>query len=100
MELRVDERLVLLSTLPTEGSLTTIKIVKDLRNDLSFTEAEHQVLNFREENDQVMWDLGVDEVDIDIGPKAHVLIADLLTDLADNEKLTEGHLAVYDKFVE
>jgi len=47
MKLSVFERMILLNTLPAEGDLTTLKIVRGLRESLSFTEEEHAALNIR-----------------------------------------------------
>ncbi len=46
MKLTVLERLLLLNLLPEAGNLTTIRIVRELRESLSFTEDEHEVLRF------------------------------------------------------
>ena len=51
MELTVGERLILLSVLPEEGDFTTLKVVKDMRMNLSFTEEEHKEYKFRSGGD-------------------------------------------------
>ena len=47
MKLTIPERLVLVNILPPEGDYTTLKLVRKLRESLSFTEEEHKQLNFR-----------------------------------------------------
>jgi len=47
MKLTIPERLVLVTILPAEGDYTTLKLVRKLRESLSFTEEEHKQLNFR-----------------------------------------------------
>ncbi|KKL25025.1 hypothetical protein LCGC14_2409420, partial [marine sediment metagenome] len=47
MKLTIPERLVLVTILPAEGDYTTLKLVRKLRESLSFTEEEHKELNFR-----------------------------------------------------
>ena len=42
--LSVKGRLMLLGILPAEGDLTTIRIVRELREGLSFSETEHKQL--------------------------------------------------------
>jgi len=66
MKLSVLERILLLNALPSEGSLTTIMIIRELRESLSFSEDEHKVLNFRDEpNGSIKWTENIDkEVEI------------------------------------
>jgi len=51
MKLTVQERVVLVTILPAEGDYTTIKLVRKLRESLSFSEEEHKQLNFRNRYD-------------------------------------------------
>ena len=55
MDLTVRERLLLLQILPRQGDLTTIKIVRRLREELSFDEDEHRQLNFQQTDGQLTW---------------------------------------------
>lgn len=48
MRLNVLERLLVLGLLPESGNLTTIRIVRKLREALSFNEEDHEVLIFRQ----------------------------------------------------
>jgi len=101
MFLSVVERLTLLGILPEQGSLTTIKIVARLREDLSFDEAEHARLNFRPSDDgqRVQWDItGSMEKDVEIGPKALGAVYDALKALDEQEKLTAQHISLCEKF--
>ena len=47
MKLTIPERLVLITILPAEGDYTTLKLVRKLKESLSFSEEEHKQLNFR-----------------------------------------------------
>jgi len=95
----VVERLLLLSLLPAEGDLTTLRIIRKLREDLSFSEEEHKALNFRAEGGQTLWEAGGDiSKEIAIGPKAHVLIVDTLTKMDKEKKLRVDHLSLCEKF--
>jgi len=102
MELTVFERLILLNILPREGNITTIKIIRQLRDELSFTEEEHAALQFKSEEDgRVLWRKEADKPkNVNIGVKAHGVIADRLKELDKQKKLTEQHLSVWDKFNE
>ena len=100
MELGVGDRIILLSILPIEGDFTTIRIVHDLKQALSFTEEEHKTLQIKVEGDQIKWG-GADGVkEISIGPRAHVLIGDTLKELDSEKKITEDHLSLWEKFVD
>jgi len=101
MELKVFDRLILLNILPKEGDFTTLKIVRKLREDLSFSEDEHKTLGFKQENGNVQWKQDGDiPKDITIGEKASDLIADVLKKLDKEKKLTDQHYELYEKFVE
>ena len=101
MELSVFERLTLLNVLPAQGDITTIRIVRQLREDLSFSEDEHEQLNFKAEDDVTMWNPEADVVkDVEFGEKAREVVVKAFEKLGDNEAFTEQHLAVYDRFME
>lgn len=101
MELSVLERLLLLNILPKEGDFTTLKIVRTMRDDLSFSEEEHKILQFTQEGDQLRWKSGADKPkQINFGEKATDLIVEALKKLNTDKKLTEQHMGLYEKFVE
>lgn len=102
MLLSTFERLLVLSVLPREGDLTTIKIVRDLKSDLSFTEAEHKTLNFTQDpvTNGVKWEAQIEPVEISIGPKALTVIIDAFAALDKAKKLSLEHLPVYERFLE
>ncbi len=95
------ERLVLLGTIPSEGDFTTLKIVRKLREDLSFSEDEHKKLNLVTENGLVTWDNSKDEPkEVELGEKAKDIIVNSLKKLNDSKKLTESHFDLYVRFIE
>ena len=99
IELNVIERLALLQLLPNEGNLLTLRIVRQLREDLSFDEAEHAALQFRQEGDQLRWNVAANEDKaVPFGAKAMQLIQDKLGKMNDEGKLREEHLSLCDKF--
>jgi len=100
-ELTVIERLVLLNILPKEGDFTTIKLVRKLRENLSFDEDEHKKLNFVQDGDQVRWNQeALSSRQIQIGEKMTDIIHNALKKLNDEKKLTNEHFSLYEKFVE
>lgn len=99
MILSVYERLTLLNILPVQGDLTTVRIVRQLREALSFDEAEHAALQFRVDGQQVQWRTEAEHhKDVDIGVKAMAIIHDVLDKLNRDKKLTEAHLTLCEKF--
>jgi hypothetical protein len=96
------ERLLLLSILPKEGDFTTLKIVRKLREGLSWTEAEYAERKFTTSPEgNTSWTLGnPDAVEIPIGEKATDIIVEALKKLNDEKKLTEQLYSLYEKFVE
>ncbi len=100
MELTVLERLLLLNLLPPEGDLTTLRVVHNLRQDLSFSEAEHELLKFVQTDGRITWDTTQDHLkEVGIGLRATNIIVGRLTELSTQKKLTEQHLTLCDKFV-
>jgi hypothetical protein len=101
MELKVYDRLILLNILPKEGDFTTLKIVRKLREDLSFSESEHAALQFKQDGGNVQWKQGGDiPKDIPIGEKASDIIAEVLKKLDKEKKLQDQHYTLYELFVE
>jgi len=77
MILTVLERLVVLQLLPRRGDLTTLRIVRDLERDLSFSEEEHAALNFRKEGTATRWNEGVvPDKEAEIGAVGQQLVVD------------------------
>lgn len=97
MRLSVLDRLVILNILPQEDNITTMRVVHDLRQQLSFTEAEHAALQFREVDRRMAWQ-PIPDADIEIGPKAKAIIRGRLEQLNREKKLTSDHIGVWDKF--
>ena len=99
-KLGVKDRLVLLGILPAEGNLVMIRIVRELREGLSFSEAEHKDLQMTElEGGRLRWEEGaVPEREFEIGAKGQETIRKALEKLDKDEKLAADHLALCDLF--
>ena len=101
MELDVAERLVLLQLLrDVEGDLTTLRIIRDLKASLSFSEEEHKVHNFRQENGLSFWDHPDKTKDVDIGDKAMEMVRKRINELSAMKKLHIDALTVCERFLE
>lgn len=101
VKLNVLERLVLSNVLPKEGNFTTLRLVRLLREALSFDELEHKKLGFIQDGDQVKWNEKAKVVKgFKIGEKMMDLISETLKKLDKEEKLRDEHFSLYEKFVE
>lgn len=114
MRLTVFERPALLGILPPEGDLTTLRIVRQMKEQLSFSEEEHKALDFRQEGERLFWRHKAQEddlpdlqervralnegVEIALGPKAREIVRQRLEELSTQKKLRETHLSLCDKF--
>lgn len=100
MKLTVAERLILLGLLPKEGNFTMIKLVRELRENLSFTEKEHKALEFNNTDGNITWKETVQPKDIQIGEVLTIEIKGILKKMDEEKKLTEQVLTLYEKFME
>ncbi len=103
IKLSVFERLVLLNILPKEGNFLTLKIVRQLREGLSFEEKEIKEvdLTIDPKTGQATWDTAKDpNKEIEIGREAKKIIVEVLEKLDKDNKLGEQHITLYEKFVE
>ena len=99
MELSITERVSLLDTLPKQGDVVMLRILRDLEEALSFSEEEYEELGITQEGTRITWEENVNK-DITIGPKAHTLIAENLERLNANKNLPVACLPLYEKFCE
>ena len=92
--------MVLLAILPKEGNFVTLRIMRKLREGLSFSEEEIAQYKFKSEDGKMTWTANGTSKPIEIGTQAKILVQDALKALDKEQKLTEDHLSVYEKFVE
>lgn len=102
MDLSVSERLVLLNVLPTEGDILTLKLTRDMVNNVGFSEEDLSALNFveNEELQQVTWDEGFPVKTVGFGPKGLEVIIKAFEKLSRDGKMTMEHLPVAERFID
>ena len=101
MKLNVSDRLAILSLLPRQGDVTTLRIIRDLERELSFSEEEHAELGFRREGELLMWDSSKDKVkEIAFGERARRVVYDVLESKSKAQTLGREFLGLYEMFVE
>lgn len=101
MKLNTFERLTILNVLPQEGDLTTIKLVRQAREELSFSAEEHEALKFvtSEDGNTLTWNSAAEtEKDYDFPVKITAMIRERFVQLNKDKKLTEAHLTLCEKF--
>jgi hypothetical protein len=104
MKLNVLERLILQNLLPKEGSFLNLKLLRVVKEELSFDEAENKALQFRQdtgENPMLRWTPDVcPDKEFTFGAVVRGIIVKALTDLDKAEKITQDHYSLYEKFME
>jgi predicted transcriptional regulator len=101
MKLDVRERIILSQILPKEGSFTNLKLIRVMQEELSFSEAENKILDFKQAEDRLTWSEDtVEQKDIKFGEVIEKLIVSKLTELDKEEKLTNEHFSLCEKFME
>lgn len=102
MKLAIKERLGLLGLLPKEGNVLTLKIIRDLQQELGFSEEEikkHKIIQL--DSNRVSWEpeKAGKEKDIEIGEKANDVVVLALSKLNKDEKLSLDMLPLYERFI-
>jgi len=106
MKLGIADRIVLLNLLPAEGNIITLRVVNELRSELSFSEEELKEAKIVTEagpegQGRTNWDGSANvEKDVKIGDTAKGIIVAALKKLNDEEKLTAQFVPMYEAFVE
>lgn len=128
MQLNVLERLCLLEVVPKEGDFVTLKLVRKLRESLSFSEAEIKQIDFNQNwkcpkcqkvdsspnapkcecgsymilAGSMTWDAQKGESvlkEIHLGEKMMSICVDALKKLDADKKLTENYFSLYEKVI-
>jgi hypothetical protein len=98
LKLGIKDRITLLSLLPSEGNIRTLKTINALRDSLLFNETEVKRFGITQDGGQVAW-TDSEETDISIGELATEVIAGKLKELDANEQLTQDHVNLWGLFV-
>lgn len=102
VKLTLFERFIVMTLLPREGSYRTLKIVQDLQMALAPTEEENALAKLKDlpggGTDAENWN-AVELKEIIFGDVAKGLVIDALNELDKEEKLTQQHISLYEKFI-
>ena len=101
MILSIKERINLLSILPREGNLITLKIVRKTQNNIGFSSEEIQKLKFQTFPDgRISWDINeAEDKEVDLDPIGLDIIREELRKLDAQRKLNIEHLSLWEKFI-
>lgn len=101
-DLTIFERLSLLSILPEEGSVVTLKVIRDLKDELGLSEHEIKDAGLVQKGNafSISTEARGTRKAISVGETARRLIVDHLEQLSKNEKLSMDCLPLYERFVE
>lgn len=98
MRLTIIERIELLKILPKEGDFVTLKLVRDLQNELSFTEEEIKESKMKLKDGSYFWEKNVMK-DFEFGEATEEILADVLKKVDKVKQLSINLLNVYDLIV-
>lgn len=108
MKLSVTDRILLLNNIPPQtGDITCIRIVRKLREDLSFSDEEYKPplgLKLDKETQNYGWNPKVDPMkDIEIGDKAMEIVVDTVKMFTkvfqERDTLSEQFMVTIEKFL-
>jgi len=100
MELGVKERIMLQSLLPKEANFLTLKIVRVLREELSFSEDEHKALKMKQQGQTTLWDDKEELLkEVEIPDTLKDSVVKSLKEMDESGKLTLDHLTLFEKLV-
>ena len=98
MNFSIKERLLVVNidTLPQSGSIVTMKIKKDLMDEMGFSEKEIADYGITNENGQLKWSSSIDK-DVNIGDQGIKL---LIEALEKSENLSDQFVPLYERLKE
>ena len=101
MELKIAERIMLGSMLaPIAADIVTLRIVRSLQEELSFSEEENEELKFENADGRISWDLTVPQTkEFEFKPAATRIIVEQLKKASASKSLTLQQLGLYEKFI-
>jgi len=104
VKLTVKQRINLQSILPQQGDFLTVKMIRVLREELSFSQEEHELLKLvSNQNGSVSWDGKAAEnciKEVEIPETVVSIVKETLEKLNVQKKITEAHLDFYEMFMD
>jgi len=99
MKLNIQERLMLVQTLPEKGNFETMEILETLKKLLYPSEKEVKAFDVKQLNDSISWNkAGVEGVELKLTEGQNDFIINLFNNLDKQEELTLLHYSIFKKF--
>lgn len=100
MELKVAERIMLGAMIaPIAADVVTLRLVRHLQEELSFSDEESEGLAFEQKDTQMTWNVEVPQTkEFEFSPIVLGIIKAQLKKVSDSKQLTLQQLDLYDKF--
>ncbi len=99
MKFSINERIGLLNILPERGTLATMRVLHDLRDELGFSEEEIEQASIQQVDDRLTWNSFYKiEKDIDVGAAVRSVIVESIEALDSQGEVTELTLGLYERF--
>lgn len=106
MLLNVQERLLLLQAFtppapPMQGSFAALRLLREFKENLSFSEEEHKEIELRPVDDKMRWNPDkAEDKEVEVGDVVRGMIVRRFKKLSEQDALIEAHLFIADKFPE
>jgi len=102
MLLDTKDRIILLSILPQEGDVVMLRLLRELKQTIGFSDEEIERLGLSTtENGRTVWDEKAERlVEVDLGETALSIIKREFRKLNKEQKVKDSHLETYDKFID
>jgi len=100
LTLSVVDRVILLNVLPKEGNMVTLLALRQLKEDLVFSEAESAKLDVKMEDGNLFWNKEEEQGKIiEMGSSMRQLVVDAFTKMDQEKTLNEAMIDTYQKFI-
>lgn len=100
MKLKMQERLMLVSVLPTQGNFLTVALASDLRKKVLPDNTENETLGIKQQAEAIQWDTTKDfGKDFEFEKSEMQMIKKALKELDDSGKLSMNHIELYRIFM-
>lgn len=100
MNLSVMDRILLLNILPKEGNMQTLILLRELKEELVFSEDENRDLNVRMEGEMLFWNKDAEiPKKVVFGDTMKQIISDSFKVLDSESKLNENMIDLFNQFV-
>ncbi len=101
MRFCIGERMGLLNILPEQGTIATMRVLRQLRDDLGFSEDDTKLAKIRQADGKVHWDAECElEKDVSVGDVGRQIILDAVKALDAKGEVTDLTLALFERFDE